>query len=206
MEKILIYRNDKAISERVADYERIGERLNTAILAVLSTGVKLDDNQLAKVLDAGFLTEEADRQARAEAQQRSSFAFTGASIDTRQLCAKLEEVAKQIAKEVKWAKVWLGYFTFKDGKAALNREKLQADLEEANSIYAATEEQAEAWRLAQEAKAAIDAYLAYVQGRTLGAPYFFAPLATDREWQERGLITVGKDAAKLDPQCIGYIR
>ena len=100
MGRQLIFRNDNAITARMADYTHICDRINTAILAVFGTGVRLEDCQLAKILDANFIAEEADRQARAEAQQRSSFAFTGASIDTRQLCAKLDEVATQIAKEV----------------------------------------------------------------------------------------------------------
>lgn len=206
MERLLIFRNDNAITARVADYTHICKRINTAILAVFGTGVRLDDSQLVKILDADFITEEADRQARAEAQQRSSFAFTGASIDTRQLCAKLDEVATQIAKEVRAVKVRLDYFIFKDGKAALDREKLQADLEEANSIFAETEEQAEAWRLAQAAKEKLDAYLSFASKHLTTAPYYFAPLATDREWQVRGLIAVGKDGAELDPQSLHYIQ
>lgn len=206
MEKLLISRNDKGISERVADYKHICERINTAILAVLGTGVKLADSQLAKILDADFLTEEADRQARAEAQQRSSFAFTGASIDTRQLCAKLEEVATQISKEVRAVKVRLDYFIFKDGRAALDREKLEADLVEANSIFAETEEQAEAWRLAQAVKEKLDAYLSFVSKHDVGAPFNFSPVVDADAWGKCGLVMLHKDRTELDPKALCYIK
>ena len=192
MERLLISRNDKAISERMADYTHICERINTAILAVFGTGVRLEDSQLAKILDADFLTEEADRQARAEAQQRSSFAFTGASIDTRQLCAKLDEVATQIAKEVRAVKV--------------RREKLEADLTEANSIFAETEEQAEAWQLAQEAKEKLDAYLSFVSKHDVGAPFNFSPIVDADAWGKCGLIMLHKDSAELDPKSLCYIK
>ena len=157
-------------------------------------------------MDADFLTEEADRQARAEAQQRSSFAFTGASIDTRQLCAKLDEVATQIAKEVRAVKVRLDYFIFKDGRAALNREKLEADLTEANSIFAETEEQAEAWQLAQEAKEKLDAYLSFVSKHDVGAPFNFSPIVDADAWGKCGLIMLHKDSAELDPKSLSYIK
>lgn len=206
MERLLIFRNDKAISERVADYSHICERINTAILAVLGTGVKLADSQLAKVLDADFITNEADRQARQEAQERSSFAFTGASIDTRQLCAKLDEVATQVAKEVRAVKVRLDYFIFKDGRAALDREKLQADLEEANSIFAETEEQAEAWRLAQAAKEKLDAYLSFISKHDVGAPFNFSPVVDADAWGKCGLVMLHKDRAELDPKSLSYIK
>ena len=206
MERLLISRNDKAISERMADYTHICERINTAILAVFGTGVRLEDSQLAKILDADFITEEADRQARAEAQQRSSFAFTGASIDTRQLCAKLDEVATQIAKEVRAVKVRLDYFIFKDGRAALNRERLEADLAEANSIFAETEEQAEAWRLAQAAKAKLDAYLSFVSKHDVGAPFNFSPIVDADAWGKCGLIMLRKDKAEIDPRALCYIK
>ena len=206
MERLLIFRNDKAISERVADYSHICERINTAILAVLGTGVKLADSQLAKVLDADFITNEADRQARQEAQERSSFAFTGASIDTRQLCAKLDEVATQVAKEVRAVKVRLDYFIFKDGRAALDREKLQADLEEANSIFAETEEQAEAWRLAQAAKEKLDAYLSFISKHDVGAPFNFSPVVDADAWGKCGLVMLHKDRAELAPKSLSYIK
>lgn len=206
MERLLISRNDKAISERMADYTHICERINTAILAVFGTGVRLEDSQLAKILDADFLTEEADRQARAESQQRSSFAFTGASIDTRQLCAKLEEVATQISKEVRAVKVRLDYFIFKDGRAALDREKLEADLVEANSIFAETEEQAEAWRLAQAVKVRLDAYLSFVSKHDVGAPFNFSPVIDADAWGKCGLVMLHKDRAELDPKALCYIK
>lgn len=205
MERLLISRNDKAISERMADYTHICERINTAILAVFGTGVRLEDSQLAKILDADFLTEEADRQARAEAQQRSSFAFTGASIDTRQLCAKLEEVSTQISKEVRAVKVRLDYFIFKDGRAALDREKLEADLVEANSIFAETEEQAEAWRLAQAVKVRLDAYLSFVSKHDVGAPFNFSPVVDADAWGKCGLVILHKDRTELDPKALCYI-
>lgn len=206
MERLLISRNDKAISERMADYTHICERINTAILAVFGTGVRLEDSQLAKILDADFLTEEADRQARAEAQQRSSFAFTGASIDTRQLCAKLEEVSTQISKEVRAVKVRLDYFIFKDGRAALDREKLEADLVEANSIFAETEEQAEAWRLAQAVKVRLDAYLSFVSKHDVGAPFNFSPVVDADAWGKCGLVILHKDRTELDPKALCYIK
>lgn len=206
MGRQLIFRNDKAISERVADYTHICERINAAIIAVFGTGVRLDDSQLVKILDADFITEEADRQARQEAQEHSSFAFTGASIDTRQLCAKLDEVATQIAKEVRAVKVRLDYFIFKDGRAALDREKLQADLEEANSIFAETEEQAEAWRLAQEAKGKLDAYLSFVSKHDVGAPFNFSPIVDADAWGKCGLVMLHKDRAELDPKSLCYIK
>ena len=206
MERLLISRNDKAISERVADYAHICEHINTAILAVFGTGVRLDDSQLVKILDADFITEEADRQARAEAQQRSSFAFTGASIDTRQLCAKLDEVATRIAKEVRAVKVRLDYFIFKDGRAALDQEKLQADLEEANSIYAETEEQAETWRLAQAVKEKLDAYLSFVSKHLTTAPFNFSPIVDADAWGKCGLVMLHKDRAELDPKSLSCIK
>lgn len=206
MERQLIFRNGKAIAERVADYEHIEQRINTAILAVLGTGVKLADSQLSKALDADLLTEEADRQARQEAQELSSFAFTGASIDTRQLRAKLDEVATQIAKEVRAVKVRLYYFIFKDGRAVLDREKLEADLAEANSIFAETEEQAEAWRLAQEAKEKLDAYLSFVSKHDVGAPFNFSPVVDADAWGKCGLIMLHKDIAELDPKSLSYIK
>lgn len=206
MERLLISRNDKAISERVADYTHICERINTAILAVLGTGVRLEDSQLAQILDADFLTEEADRQARAEAQQRSSFAFTGATIDTRQLCAKLEEVSTQISKEVRAVKVRLDYFIFKDGRATLDREKLEADLVEANSIFAETEEQAEAWRLAQAVKVRLDAYLSFVSKHDVGAPFNFSPVVDADAWGKCGLVMLHKDRTELDPKALCYIK
>ena len=206
MERQLIFRNDKAITERVADYEHIEQRINTAILAVFGTGVRLEDSQLAKILDADFLIEEADRQARAEAQQRSSFAFTGASIDTRQLCAKLEEVATQIAKEVRAVKVRLDYFIFKDGRATIDKEKLEQDLTEANSVYAETEEQAEAWRLAQAVKKKLDAYLSFVSKHDVGAPFNFSPVVDADAWGKCGLVMLHKDRAELDPKALCYIK
>lgn len=206
MERLLIFRNDKAISERVADYSHICERINTAILAVLGTGVKLADSQLAKVLDADFITNEADRQARQEAQERSSFAFTGANIDTRQLCAKLDEVATQVAKEVRAVKVRLDYFIFKDGRATLNREKLEQDLTEANSIFAETEEQVEAWRLAQEAKEKLDAYLSFASKHLTAAPFNFSPVVDADVWGKCGLVMLHKDRAELDPKSLCYIK
>ncbi len=206
MERLLISRNGKAIAERMADYTHICERINTAILAVFGTGVRLEDSQLAKILDANFITEEADRQARAEAQQRSSFAFTGASIDTRQLCAKLDEVATQIAKEVRAVKVRLYYFIFKDGRATINREKLERDLTEKHSIFAETEEQAEAWRLAQEAKEKLDAYLSFISKHYVGAPFNFSPIVDADAWGKCGLIMLHKDSAELDPKSLCYIK
>ena len=206
MEKLLISRNDKAISERMADYKHVCERINTAILAVLGTGVKLADSQLVKVLDADFLTEEADRQARQEAQQRSSFAFTGASIDTRQLCAKLEEVSVQIAKEVRAVKVRLDYFIFKDGRATLYEEKLQAALEDKHSIYADNEVEAETWRLMQTAKTALDALLVHVAKHGSGVPYHFAPLIYENEWGKVGLITLHKGYSTLNAESVKFIR
>lgn len=206
MERLLIFNNDNAISERMADYTHICERINTAILAVFGTGVRLEDSQLAKILDADFLTEEADRQARAEAQQRSSFAFTGASIDTRQLCAKLEEVSTQISKEVRAVKVRLDYFIFKDGRAALDREKLEADLVETNSIFAETEEQAEAWRLAQAVKVRLDAYLSFVSKHDVGAPFNFSPVVDADAWGKCGLVMLHKDRTELDPKALCYIK
>ena len=206
MERQLIFRNDKAISERVVDYTHICERINAAIIAVFCTGVRLDDSQLVKILDADFITEEADRQARLEAQEHSSFAFTGASIDTRQLCAKLDEVATRIAKEVRAVKVRLDYFIFKDGRATLNREKLEQDLTEANSIFAETEEQAEAWRLAQEAKEKLDAYLSFASKHLTAAPFNFSPVVDADVWGKSGLVMLHKDRAELDPKSLCYIK
>ena len=206
MERLLISRNDKAVSERMADYTHICERINTAILAVFGTGVRLDDSQLVKILDADFITEEADRQARQEAQEHSSFAFTGASIDTRQLCAKLDEVATQIAKEVRAVKVRLDYFIFKDGRATLNREKLEQDLTEANSIFAETEEQAEAWRLAQEAKEKLDAYLSFASKHLTAAPFNFSPVVDADVWGKCGLVMLHQDRAELDQKSLCYIK
>ena len=203
MGRQLIFRNDNAITARMADYTHICDRINTAILAVFGTGVRLEDCQLAKILDANFIAEEADRQARAEAQQRSSFAFTGASIDTRQLCAKLDEVATQIAKEVK---VRLDYFIFKDGRATLNREKLEQDLTEANSIFAETEEQSEAWRLAQEAKEKLDAYLSFASKHLTAAPFNFSPVVDADVWGKCGLVMLHKDRAELDPKSLSCIK
>lgn len=119
---------------------------------------------------------------------------------------QLTEICTQLTKEMRSLKVRLDYFTFSDGRATLDREKLERDLTEKHSVFAETEEQAEAWRLAQEAKEKLDAYLSFASKHLTTAPYYLAPLATDREWQVRGLIAVGKDGAELDPQSLHYIQ
>ena len=115
-------------------------------------------------------------------------------------------MATQIAKEVRAVKVRLDYFIFKDGRAALNREKLEADLTEANSIFAETEEQAEAWQLAQEAKEKLDAYLSFVSKHDVGAPFNFSPIVDADAWGKCGLIMLHKDSAELDPKSLCYIK
>ena len=103
-------------------------------------------------------------------------------------------------------KVRLDYFTFSDGRATLDREKLQADLEEANNIFAETEEQAEAWRLAQEAKEKLDAYLSFVGKHDVGAPFNFSPIVDADAWGKCGLVMLHKDRAELDPKSLSYIK
>ena len=190
----------------MVDYKHTEQRINAAISAVIDTGLKLADFDLSRIADKDFICSEAQRQAIQNAQAHTPYPITAEHVDTRTWREQLTEICTQLTKEMRSLKVRLDYFTFSDGRATLDREKLQADLAEANSIFAETEEQAEAWRLAQEAKEKLDAYLSFASKHLTTAPYYFAPLATDREWQVRGLIAVGKDGAELDPQSLHYIQ
>lgn len=206
MERILIFTDAKKIEERVKDYQHICERLNLAIAAVVGTGLKLADNQLSKVTDANYLCTEADTQARQEAQERTQFVLLDQNVDTRKWQARLTEVATIISREVRVGKIKLGYFVFKDGRATIDKEKLEQDLTEANSVYAETEEQAEAWRLAQAAKEKLDAYLSFISKHDVGAPFNFSPVVDADAWGKCGLIMLHKDKAEIDPKALCYIK
>ena len=206
MGRQLIFRNDNAITARMVDYKHTEQRINAAISAVIDTGLKLADFDLSRIADKDFICSEAQRQAIQNAQAHTPYPITAEHVDTRTWREQLTEICTQLTKEMRSLKVRLDYFTFSDGRATLDREKLQADLEEANNIFAETEEQAEAWRLAQEAKEKLDAYLSFVSKHDVGAPFNFSPIVDADAWSKCGLVMLHKDRAELDPKSLSYIK
>ncbi len=206
MERLLIFKNDNAITARMVDYKHTEQRINAAISAVIDTGLKLADFDLSRIADKDFICSEAQRQAIQNAQAHTPYPITAEHVDTRTWREQLTEICTQLTKEMRSLKVRLDYFTFSDGRATLDREKLQADLAEANSIFAETEEQAEAWRLAQEAKEKLDAYLSFVSKHDVGAPFNFSPVVDADAWGKCGLIMLHKDKAEIDPKALCYIK
>lgn len=206
MGRQLIFRNDNAITARMVDYKHTEQRINAAISAVIDTGLKLADFDLSRIADKDFICSEAQRQAIQNAQAHTPYPITAEHVDTRTWREQLTEICTQLTKEMRSLKVRLDYFTFSDGRATLDREKLQADLEEANNIFAETEEQAEAWRLAQEAKEKLDAYLSFVSKHDVGAPFNFSPIVDADAWGKCGLVMLHKDRAELDPKSLSYIK
>ena len=206
MERILIFKNDNAITQAMADYEHLEQRINTAISTVTDTGLKLADFDLSRIADKDFICSEAQRQAVQNAQAHCPYPITRENIDTRTWQEQLTEICTQLTKEMRSLKVRLDYFTFSDGRATLDREKLQADLEEANSIFAETEEQMVAWRLAQAAQEKLDAYLSFVSKHDVGAPFNFSPIVDADAWGKCGLIMLHKDKELIDPKALCYIK
>lgn len=206
MKRLLISRNDKAISERMADYEHMEQRINAAISAVIDTGLKLADFDLSHIADKDFICSEAQRQAIQNAQAHTPYPITAEHVDTKTWREQLTEICTQLTKEMRNLKVRLDYFIFSDGRATIDKEKLEQDLTEANSVYAETEEQAEAWRLAQAAQEKLDAYLSFVSKHDVGAPFNFSPVVDADAWGKCGLIMLHKDSAELDPKSLSYIK
>lgn len=206
MERLLIFKNDNAITARMVDYKHTEQRINAAISAVIDTGLKLADFDLSRIADKDFICSEAQRQAIQNAQAHTPYPITAEHVDTRTWREQLTEICTQLTKEMRSLKVRLDYFTFSDGRATLDREKLQADLAEANSIFAETEEQAEAWRLAQAAQEKLDAYLSFVSKHDVGAPFNFSPVVDADAWGKCGLIMLHKDKAEIDPKSLCYIK
>ncbi len=206
MERILIFRNDKAITQAMADYKHTEQRLNTALSAAFDTGLRLADFDLSRIADKDFICSEAQRQAIQNAQAHTPYPITAEHVDTRTWREQLTEICTQLTKEMRSLKVRLDYFTFSDGRAALDQEKLQADLEEANSIYAETEEQSETWRLAQAVKEKLDAYLSFVSKHLTTAPFNFSPIVDADAWGKCGLVILHKDRAELDPKSLSCIK
>ncbi len=202
----MIFKNDNAITARMVDYKHTEQRINAAISAVIDTGLKLADFDLSRIADKDFICSEAQRQAIQNAQAHTPYPITAEHVDTRTWREQLTEICTQLTKEMRSLKVRLDYFTFSDGRATLDREKLQADLAEANSIFAETEEQAEAWRLAQAAQEKLDAYLSFVSKHDVGAPFNFSPVVDADAWGKCGLIMLHKDKAEIDPKSLCYIK
>ena len=206
MGRQLIFRNDNAITARMVDYKHTEQRINAAISAVIDTGLKLADFDLSRIADKDFICSEAQRQAIQNAQAHTPYPITAEHVDTRTWREQLTEICTQLTKEMRSLKVRLDYFTFSDGRAALDQEKLQADLEEANSIYAETEEQSETWRLAQAVKEKLDAYLSFVSKHLTTAPFNFSPIVDADAWGKCGLVILHKDRAELDPKSLSCIK
>ena len=194
MERFLVQRNEKKITEEMANYCHIEERLNTAITAVLATGLELSDAQLREVVHPQFLMEEADRQAQEEAKAQSKFSMATPTINTKKLKDALKEVGTVISREVRCSNIHLDYYSFKGGRAILQREKLQHDLEEHWSVYATTDEQAEVWQLMEKARDALNALQAFVIAHK--GKYELVSCASERDYFVQPLIKI-----RESPSC-----